>query len=508
MVHSFITEVPIRAGTEAEFARVALSLKEANFDEETILRTLNIKSLSNIGSVEDADLDFENTSAKLRSFVELFLLQRLVSRGKAESSIGVDELQTFFSLGLLGSGEFGTDQVYSRVLLYPLAGFLVVSDRHSNPDGSSFNPPPDIVFPAIYGGTLRFLNLVPRRPFECALDVCAGSGIGAFVLSRHSKQAVCTDITKRATMFAQFNARLNGLHNVEPVSGDCYEGVKGRTFDCIIAHPPYVPSLGIETIWRDGGLTGELLVRRLIEGLPEHLRPGGTFCLVTLALDTKEGSFEERARRWLNDSAAEFDIIFATSNERSPETILKELSEKDDNLGSEGVKRIGNAFAEAGVTKIPYGALVMQRYDRPRERQPWTLRTTLSEVTDSSDFDAAFALHRHLARPGSLPGLSETPVRLAPRLQVIITHVVYEGALTSAEHIFETDKPFAVRGAVDRWMVPLLARCDGELSCREIYEQSKLNGELPDGFELTDFMSLVARMLERGFLLLPEQLTS
>jgi hypothetical protein len=103
-----------------------------------------------------------------------------------------------------------------------------------------------------------------------------------------------------------------------------------------------------------------------------------------------------------------------------------------------------------------------------------------------------------------LKDLAEVAVRLAPRLQVIITHVVHEGALTSAEHVFETDKPFAARGVFDRWMVPLLARCDGVLSPRKIYEQSKMSGELPDGFELADFTSLIARMLERGFLLLPE----
>ncbi|HXD33132.1 MAG TPA: methyltransferase [Pyrinomonadaceae bacterium] len=500
----FLTDVPVQMGTDQEFARVALSLKRAAFDEETLLRTLKIKSLSEVGSVPQADLDFGNTSATLELFIKLFLFQRLVSLTEVESSIDADELQAFLALGLLGMDECSAGQAYSRVLLYPLAGFLVASDRHSNPDGSAFNPPPDIVFPAIYGGTLRFLNLVPRRPFEAALDVCAGSGIGAFVLSRHSKHAVCTDITERATSFALFNLRLNGLDNVEAVCGDCYAGVKGRSFDCIVAHPPYVPSLGIETIWRDGGPTGELLVRRLVEGLPQHLRPGGIFCLVTLALDTKEGSFEERARSWLDSSAGEFDIIFAATNERSPETVLKELGERNETLGAEGTRRIGEAFAEAGVEKLPYGALVMHRRVQPGERQPWTCRTTLSEVTDGSDFEAAFALHRQLAQPGALQDLAEVPVHLAPRLQVIITHVVHEGELTSAEHVFETDKPFAARGVVDRWMVPLLARCNGESSPRKIYDQSKMNGELPDGFELDDFTSLIARMLERGFLLLPE----
>jgi methylase of polypeptide subunit release factors len=505
MSASFVADVPLRLGTEQEFARVAAALRQANFDEATILRTCRIESLSDLGSVNEADLDLANTSAELRLFMQLFLFQRLVPLATVKSVIGTDELEVFFALGLLGSGEFGADQVYSKVLLYPLSGFLVASDRHSNPDGSAFDPPADVVFPAIYGGTLRFLNLLPRGPIECALDVCAGSGIGAFVLSRSSRRAVCTDITARATRFALFNLRLNGLENVEAVCGDCYAGVEGRSFDCIVAHPPYVPSLGIETIWRDGGPTGDRLVRRLIEGMPHYLRPGGTFCLVTLALDTKEGSFENRARSWLGDSASEFDIIFAATNERGPEEVLKELSLRHEALGAEGGRKIAEAFAEAGVEKLPYGALVMRRHVRAGEGEPWTWRTRLSDATDGQDFERSFALHRYLAHPDSLNDLADVPVRLAPRLQVVITHVVHEGALVSAEHIFETDKPFATRGVVDRWLVPILARCEGGLSLRKLYEQARVNGELPDGFALADFTSLVARMLERGFLLLPEQ---
>jgi len=43
-----------------------------------------------------------------------------------------------------------------------------------------------------------------------------------------------------------------------------------------------LPSLSIETIWRDGGMTGELIVKRIIEGLPHHLREGGTLFVCRL----------------------------------------------------------------------------------------------------------------------------------------------------------------------------------------------------------------------------------
>lgn len=498
---SFVAKPPVQVGDKADFARVASSLRQACFDEQTILQILKLKTLSDVGSVQASNVDFTGVSAELQLFIRLFLFQQFASHELVEHILDPSTLKAFLDLGLLGVGEFETDQLYARVLLYPVAGFLVASDRHSNPDGSSFQPPPDIVFPAIYAGTLRFLELLPKSHVDQALDLCAGSGIGAFVLSRCSKRVVSADITERATQFALFNRMLNGLDNVEPVSGDCYDAVGDQSFDCIVAHPPYVPSLSIDAIWRDGGLTGELLVRRIIEGMPKHLRAGGTFCLVTMGLDTAEGPFEARARGWLKDSQ-DFDVIFASTNERTPQEILKELRERAGDL--DGVNAIEAAFKKAEVRKLPYGALVMRRHSRVGERQPWTLRTALSEETKGPDIEAAFGLHQRLLDHAFLSELAHMRLRLAPRLQVVVTHVVREGALVPAEYIFETDKPFTARGRIDVWMIPMFVRFDGERSPREIYDLAKAEGELPDGFMFEDFLGLLARMIERGFLVLPD----
>ncbi len=500
-VPSYARELPVHLGTAEEFARLAAFLKRHGFDEETVCRALGIEGLYAVGMARQVDLS--GNSPQLQLLLRLFLYQAMIPRSEVESVLGPELFGTFFSLGLLGTGEFGEDQIYAQVLLYPVAGFLMASDRHSNPDASKFEAPDDVVFPAIYEGTFRFLHVLPESPAEDALDLCSGSGIGAFVLSRSCKRVVSADITRRASHFAQFNRALNGCPGVEVLSGDLYEAIPGCRFDRIVAHPPYVPATRISRVWRDGGATGEVLVRRIVEGMPAHLRPGGLFCMVSIGLDTEEGSFEERARSWLGDQSSEFDIIFAWKSEKTPQETLRGLAERDS-LSIAELHMLREEFENARIVSMPYGALFMRRHPTGWNQEPWTERRKLSEETNGSDFERAFALHDKMEQSGFRETLSKTRLRLAPRLQVKVTHVVHEGQLFPADYLFETDRPFAAAARLDQWMVPLVTGFDGQRTGREIFEDAKTKNELPDGFEFEHFKDLLMKMFDRGFLNFPE----
>ena len=502
MSKSFTHEPPISLGTAQEFEQVRLVFKGAHFDEETICRTLKIEAMSDAGSVKIDTLDTTEISDQLRLLIRLFLFQRMVPRPEVDRVFDNATRDAFLSLGILGSGEFGDDQFYATVLLYPVGGFWIASDRHSNPDGSEFAPPPDSVFPAIYEGTLRFLRLLPQIVADDALDLCAGSGIGAMVLSRHSKRVVSSDVTERATEFAAFNCALNNLVNVEAVGSDLYAAMRERTFDLIVAHPPYVPSLSIETIWRDGGMTGELVVKRVIEGAPDHLRDDGTLFVLSIGLDTNDGPFEERARKWLGKSADEFDIIFGYFEESTPLEMLKRLASREKNLGIKELRELAEAFEAEGTIKMPYGALVMRRHVKNGHSKPWTARVKLIGETDGRVWEQAFALHRRVSQPDFVEELQQATPELAPGLQVRVTHVVHERSLVPAEFLFETDKPFTAMGRFDQWMVPLIVHFDGTKTPVQIYNEAVSGLELPEGFGVRDFTELVARMIERGFLIL------
>lgn len=501
MVQPESKQFPLHIGSSEDFAAVRDSLRDADLTESTMCRTLNVEQMSDVGGVKFESIDFSKVSTRFRMLFRLFFAQQSVPANEVKEILGASTLDSYTRLGLLR--KLGTDRLYGDVLLYPVAGFFMASDRHTSPDGSAFEAPADIVFPAIFGGTLRFLRLLPKTPADASLDLCAGSGIGAFVLSRVSSSAVSSDVTERATHFARFNCELNGLKNVEAVCGDLYGGVAGRTFDRIVAHPPYVPSLDNATIWRDGGVTGELIGRKIIEGLPDYLRPGGIACIVSLGLDTTEGQFEDRIRGWLADNSDEFDLIFAFTNERTPSELLGDMAKRDTELSEQKLNTLSKAFSEAGILRMPHGAIVLKRHSANYTHAAWTMRAKLSELTDGDDFDRIIAFHTKLSDVAYLKGLADTRPVLAERLQVVATHVVHEGSLVPAEFIFETDKPFDSKGKVDGWMVPLFTQFDGQQTLRQIYDRASAAENLPADFKLDDFAGLVARMIERGFFKLP-----
>ena len=57
--------------------------------------------------------------------------------------------------------------------------------------------------------------LTVRRKCDRALDLCAGAGIQSLLAAKHCATVVGTDINRRALNFADFNARLNGISNLE-----------------------------------------------------------------------------------------------------------------------------------------------------------------------------------------------------------------------------------------------------------------------------------------------------
>jgi len=455
---------PLRLSAVADFARVAALFERADFREERICRGLGILNISQIGKVPPVGVDLGAAlgSPTLAAFARVFVFTRTVARPELERLIEPPDLAALEALDLLRAGPDG--DYYSPVFVYPVAGCVIASDRHDNPDGSDLVMASDVVFPALDPGTLRFLTVIAQSPVQDALDLCAGTGIAALVLSRHIERVV---------------------------------------------HPPYVPAVKQSRVFRDGGGTGESVLRRIVADLPRYLRPGGAFYCVAAAWDAAEGPLESRIRGWLGDSEREFDVIFAPHEEVPPERVARWLADKAPPRDRRAAALWEQHFKESGLQRHVYGAIVVCRADTAaRGRVPITVRPRLSPRTDGSCLEWALRWHQWKAEQeagGRLArALLDSRPRLGSRLRARVTYAPENGTLAMTEIALQADRPFRSATTIEPWMLQLVGAFGQGRTAHEVYEAARAAGELPKGFRPDDFATLLAMMVERGYLELEE----
>lgn len=117
----------------------------------------------------------------------------------------------------------------------------------------------------------------PTERRKSALDVGCGAGTAALLLAAQVDRAVGVDINPRAILISQFNARLNGIENVEFRVGDLFAPVSGEQFELIVSQPAFVsaPDDAAQITFLHGGRRGDELTMRLIAELPPLLAKGG-----------------------------------------------------------------------------------------------------------------------------------------------------------------------------------------------------------------------------------------
>jgi hypothetical protein len=490
--------IPLRVGPAATFARVRAFFRDAGYDDDAALcRTLSVKELHQADGLDWSTIDFAPVPEALCWCIDVFFRGLAVPEARSRAVCGDDVLAAFLALGLLAPSHHRAEMVICPVWVYPADGFIVASDRRDDGGGATTLSGDDVVFPGLDVGTIRFLRFMPDARGGEALDLCGGCGVGAMHLTRTAGHAFTLDVTPRATAFAKFNAHLNDVP-VTSLCGDLYTPVHGHRFGLITAHPPYVPTYGRAYVFRDGGDSGEIIIRRIVEGLPAHLRSGGMAMMVCAGRDTVDETFEQRVAGWLGAAAAHFDMVFGLIKTLSINEIIDSLQTRSQPLTSQEAKELRNRLTELGTRQFAYGVLML-RHCAERVTAP-PLRIRLTEKAGPDDLDRLVAWRAFRQQPDFKSWLTDARPRFAPRAELTARHVADSGRLVPAEFTFRSNGAFQTALRLDAWMTPVLATFDGKLTTREAFNAARRAGDMPEAFTFDDFSELVGMMIELDIL--------
>lgn len=488
---------PLRLGSDDDFARVRHFFATAGFETVTLCRTLDIERMSELGAVCWDTVPWDRVSRELTWSIKVFLRGGVETELASRVVCGDAVFAAFVALELLAKAKRDPLSVWCPVWVYPADGFVVASDRRDHPEGAEQSVAEDVVFPAIYAGTERFLRLLPDARGGTALDLCGGSGIGALRLTGTARSAVTADLTERSAFFAAFNARLNATA-VESLCGNLYAPVAGRQFDVITAHPPFVPATSQNMVYRDGGEAGEDVTRGVVSGLPTHLRPGGSCLVLCVACDTEEKNFEQRVAAWLGHDAPDFEIVFGLEKILSVEELVESVRKRGQSISDAEAKGLYGRLRALGTRRFVYGALFIRRLHGGTASPP--VRVHLCPEGGAGDFERTVEWRRAAREPGFLPWIQTVRPSLAPALELSVRHVMRDGELVPAEFILRVAAGFEAAMRLDGWVVPLVARLDGVKTIKQIFGTAREAEELPADFTMAAFCSLIATLVEHGFL--------
>ncbi len=493
----------IEIGAAAQFAALRSFLADAGYREARICEKLGLATPDALDIVTLSESLKERVASPepLNTLIRLFLLGEFISISEAETQFPGAAWAAINALGLIEDDPANSKKCFGSVALYPVGDLFIVSDRWSNPDRTPKQSFPDIVYPALTKSTREFLRFLPNDTHGDFLEVCGGSGIAALAASRTAQHAWASDITERSTRFAEFNAALNAANNVSVVQGDLYSAVEGRSFDQIAAHPPYMPVLRPAEIYFDGGEDGEQLTRRILEGLQQHLNPGGRLYCRTLGTDREGAQFEQRLRGWLGDAESEFDIAVFVSKNLEPVRFATDSAIRRS-AGQAEMNEWKALFERLHVKEILTGMVVVQR--REVHRRVFTIRRSLAPNVDSSATENVLRWETEMAASRSLEKIFGAKPIASPRTELIVRHRIEGGDFAPQDFTLTNDYPFLMDCKVQPWMGYLLVRCDGTKTVHDLYGECREAGWIDPNTPPREFVELVGLLVSGGFLSVEE----
>ncbi len=349
------------------------------------------------------------------------LIRFFVLRDALPATALADLVGASLATRLLDAGAVRADRTGTVTPVLDIRPHVIVGENRwvfSDADASMTQhvPGPDHVL-GVGAASLSLLQSTPVTPVDTVLDLGTGSGVQALGQVGIAAHITATDIHPRALELAAATFAGADAH-VELLQGPWFEPVAGRTFDRIVANPPFVVGLPeVGHVYRDSGLNLDGASELVVSQAADHLAPGGTAHLLAAWVHTHEESWASRVASWLPRRGVAAWIIerdVADPAHYVGTWLRDESLDPRSPAAAERTQAWLRHFADHGVTGIGFGFVAIREIgDEPSdimaESMPQAFTDPLGPEVDEYFDRIAWLRHRSaedlsaatfLARPG------------------------------------------------------------------------------------------------------------
>lgn len=345
--------------------------------------------------------------------------------------------------------------------------------------------------------SMTLAGLTIRRPVRRALDLGCGSGVQTLFASAHVESIVATDRNARATAFADFAMRLNGVPNIETRTGDLFEPVAGEHFDLIVSNPPFVISPEARFIYRDSGLAGDEISRRIVAEAPTHLNEGGWCQLLANWAHLRNEDWQDRVAGWIDDIGCDAWVV--QSRVEEAETYASGWIRHDYPDGNPALFDEWMTYYERiGLEAVGFGLITLRKTERA---QPWRCVEELGQefVLPCGDdiaaaFDRAIWLDTHDDR-----SLLDAVLVVSPHATLQQTHFAAEGEWFLDRSLLQLERGLHYAISIDALGADLVAGCDASTRLGDLVHRLADTLGVDAAAIVPSCVAIVRRMIQQGF---------
>jgi len=391
------------------------------------------------------------------------------------------------------------DQLAATVMLTPCEDYLFAADvarTLESPDANDM-----VLWPNPSTRLLQMFSI--RRPSQATLDLGAGCGILAILASAHSQRVVATDLNPRAVSFVEFNAWLNAVPNVECLTGDTFEPVKGRTFDLIMCNPPFFVTPYSGQIYCENSMELDGYCRRLVREAPGYLNENGYLQMTCEWVQMRGQAWQERLAEWFDEIGCDAWVLRSYVRDAAAYA-----AERIGRMMPWSPQTADDRFAEwmayytsRGVQEVHGGILAM----RKRTGSNWLRIEEVASLDLTEPFGESilelFANQDALETHRSIEQMLAWKPRLAPDSRIEQHLQLVGGDWVPSSMQLRRPGGLPASLAVQPQVADFLKRCDGSLPLSELAKDLAATVKVDPAQVQEQCCSVVRKLVERRLVL-------